>query len=97
MCHSIQFTLTLRFDKRETVYILSKITKLEGRDIRNPYLIPDFKLCAGKFCFSRVAPKLLNSFLHYFLNLNLNYKIFINSFDNNILNLFNTHFYPFFK
>ena len=81
----------------KAVYILSKITRLEGRDLRNPYSVPGFNLCAGKFCFSRVAPKLLNSFLQNFSNFNLNYKIFINNFDNNILNLFNTHFYLFFK
>ena len=76
----------------KAVYLLSRLTKLEGRDLRNPYLVPGFNLCAGKFSFSRVAPKLLNSFLSCFFKLNLNTNNFLNNFDNDILNLFNTNF-----
>ena len=85
----------IRNDK--AVLLLSKLTKLEGITLRNPYLIPGFNLGVGKFSFSRVAPKLLNSFLNNDLKLNLNNNSFISSFDTNILNLFNTYFYPFFK
>jgi len=85
----------IRNDK--AVLLLSKLTKLEGITLRNPYLIPGFNLGVGKFSFSRVAPKLLNSFLNNYLKLNLNSNSFTSSFDTNILNLFNTYFYPFFK
>ena len=44
----------------KAVYILSIITRLEGRDLQNTYSVPGFNLCTGKLCFS--APKLLNSF-----------------------------------
>ena len=52
----------IRNDK--AVYLLSRITKLEGRDLRTPYSFPGFNLCTGKFSFSRFVPKLLNSFLN---------------------------------
>ena len=53
----------------KAVYLLTRLTKLEGRDLRNSYWVPGFYLFVGKFCFSRVAPKLLNSFIHSFSNL----------------------------
>ena len=68
----------------KALYLLSRLTKLEGRDLCNHYLVHGFNLFTGKFSFSRVVPKLINSFLNCYFKFNLNFNKFINNFDNDI-------------
>jgi len=63
--------------------------------LRNNYDVPGFNLLIRKFTFSRVAPKILNSFLDSLLNLSKN--SLTSFFDSNMLNLFDKHFYSFFR
>ena len=57
--------------------------------LKNRFQVPGFNLSVGKHRFSRVAPKLLNSILLFHLDKNL--KIFLNFFDKNIFDLFNSN------
>ena len=65
-------------------YTYLRLSKLEGRDLRNPYSVPGFNLCAGRISFSRIAPKLLNSFLKCFFKLNFKFNNYFNNSDNHI-------------
>ena len=51
---------------KKSVSLLSKLTKLEGTNLRSPLAVPGFTLCVGKLSFSRVEPKLINTFLQCF-------------------------------
>ena len=92
--HYCIFTFSLIKNGRSG-FLLSKLKRLEGVNLRNPYQVPGFNLTVGKHSFSRVAPKLLNSFIFSYLDKNLN--IFLNFFDKNIFDLFNINFYSLFR
>jgi hypothetical protein len=92
--HYCIFTFSLIKNGRSE-FLLSKLKRLEGVNLRNPYQVPGFNLIVGKHSFSRVAPKLLNSFIFSYLDKNLN--IFLNFFDKNIFDLFNMNFYSLFR
>ena len=44
-------------------FLLSKLKRLEGVNLRNRYQVPGFNLTVGKYSFSRVASKILNTFI----------------------------------
>ena len=69
--HYCLFTFSLIKNGRSE-FLLSKLKRLEGMSLRNPYQVQGFNLSVGKRTFSRVAPKLLNSFILFHLDKNLN-------------------------
>ena len=77
-------------------FLMFKTVRKYGSNIklRSNYDIPGFNLLIGKFAFSRVATKILNSYLDSLLNLSLNSLIIF--FDLNMLYLFDKHLFSFF-
>ena len=55
--HDSLFTFSL-INNGRSEFLLSKLKRLEGICLRDPYKVPGFNLSVGKHTFSRVAPKL---------------------------------------